>query len=418
LHGGFLPTASIAFLDEIFKANSAILNTLLTILNEREFDNGSSSAKREACPIRCVVGASNELPESEELDALYDRFLLRKEVLPVSDEGIMKILRMPTPGATSCDSADCELLFTDGLDQVVQSLAAAANCIEMGDDACALMRDLRTFMRDELDTTVSDRRLIKTARLLKLSAASHGRTRVDPIDCLMLQHVAWRLPEQRSVVKEWLWDHLTPGGGGGDDSDVTTLDNGSPRSGLVGQSRLLLDNLSREVLLLVRKTGGVVSGASGARENEVQTIQQLRNEIYQIAMLLQQRASLLARHVELLNRSTDHLWLHPDESQAIQQLLLPKALRTLRNVQRVLAKAHALEMSLHHDDDDSNQSPANDLRLSVIEQLADENDSKAIHFTEDELNMDMRDAKKKYDLETFRAWKRARKSSATILIDK
>jgi hypothetical protein len=65
-----LPTASIAFLDEIFKANSAILNTLLTILNEREFDNGAGA--RESCPVRCVVGASNELPESEELDALCE----------------------------------------------------------------------------------------------------------------------------------------------------------------------------------------------------------------------------------------------------------------------------------------------------------------------------------------------------------
>ena len=77
---GFLPKATVAFLDEIFKANSAILNTLLTILNERTFDNGAGN--REECPIRCVIAASNELPESDELDALFDRFLLRKEGEP------------------------------------------------------------------------------------------------------------------------------------------------------------------------------------------------------------------------------------------------------------------------------------------------------------------------------------------------
>ena len=71
---GYLPTANVAFVDEILKANSAILNSLLTILNERLFDNGS---ERINVPLLCLVGASNELPESEELDALYDRFLLR-----------------------------------------------------------------------------------------------------------------------------------------------------------------------------------------------------------------------------------------------------------------------------------------------------------------------------------------------------
>ena len=63
---GFLPMATVAFLDEIFKANSAILNTLLTILNERKFDNGAGS--RVDCPLKCVIGASNEV--SRELSLL------------------------------------------------------------------------------------------------------------------------------------------------------------------------------------------------------------------------------------------------------------------------------------------------------------------------------------------------------------
>ncbi|MBN1110282.1 MAG: AAA family ATPase, partial [Methanomassiliicoccales archaeon] len=66
---GYLPQANIAFLDEIFKANSSILNSLLTILNERMFHNGNEVME---VPILTVYGASNELPEQEEgLSALY-----------------------------------------------------------------------------------------------------------------------------------------------------------------------------------------------------------------------------------------------------------------------------------------------------------------------------------------------------------
>jgi MoxR-like ATPase len=75
-----LVQAEVAFIDEVFKANSAILNTLLTLLNERLFDNGN---ERLPVPLVCLVAASNELPESEELGALYDRFLIRCAVKQV-----------------------------------------------------------------------------------------------------------------------------------------------------------------------------------------------------------------------------------------------------------------------------------------------------------------------------------------------
>ena len=85
----YLPTASIAFLDEIFKANSAILNSLLTLLNEREFDNGT---RRDKTPLIAVIGASNELPDSEELNALFDRFLLRLHVCSVSKDAFPSLI--------------------------------------------------------------------------------------------------------------------------------------------------------------------------------------------------------------------------------------------------------------------------------------------------------------------------------------
>jgi MoxR-like ATPase len=81
---GYLPESHIAFLDEIFKANSSILNSLLTLLNERKFHNGQEVVE---VPLLSVFGASNELPEEEEgLEALYDRFLIRYVVGNVQDE--------------------------------------------------------------------------------------------------------------------------------------------------------------------------------------------------------------------------------------------------------------------------------------------------------------------------------------------
>ena len=74
---GKLPEAEFAFVDEVFKANSAILNSLLTLVNERVFHNDGAPIK---CPLVTMFGASNELPEGKELEALFDRFLLRFDV--------------------------------------------------------------------------------------------------------------------------------------------------------------------------------------------------------------------------------------------------------------------------------------------------------------------------------------------------
>src|SRR6476646_1914772 len=71
---GMLPEAEVVFLDEVFKSNSAILNALLTLLNERKFNNGGTVMD---VPLLSVIGASNEVPQDESLAAIFDRFLLR-----------------------------------------------------------------------------------------------------------------------------------------------------------------------------------------------------------------------------------------------------------------------------------------------------------------------------------------------------
>jgi MoxR-like ATPase len=416
---GFLPTASVAFLDEIFKANSAILNTLLTILNERQFDNGAGC--REDCPIRCVIAASNELPESDELDALYDRFLLRKEVLPVSDDGVVQLLStVLTPGKSPCDDdsrllkddidGKCDVIFADGLDRIVQALSIAADSVHIDSHISYLLRDLRIFLRDEMNVNMSDRRLVKAARLLKVVAASHGRKRVDPIDCLLLQHVAWSLPEHRDAIREWLWDNITPGSvtNAGREGTMTTT----------SQYNLLLNGLRQTSLTAVRRTGGDVSGDSGARDSDVAVIASIRMEVSQVIVSLQKHAESLARHIELLRRSMDHLWHGPDEALASQQLLILPAEKALSETERLLSNACGLELSLMPDDSIvktgvSTSLLSHDIRLSVIEQLWDDDDmvGEMLKFTENELNISMRETKAKYDVDTFRKWKRERKKA-------
>ena len=189
----YLPTASIAFLDEIFKANSAILNALLTLLNEREFDNGT---RREPTPLMAVVGASNELPEGEELDALFDRFLLRLHVGPVSKDGFPSLLKLR--GDAAPDVPDALKLTRTDLDTVRKT----AGDVPVPDDVVALLCDLREWCAAE-EIPVSDRRWRKVVKLLQTSALTNGRETVSIWDCWLLQHCLWSDAEDRMKIYDW-----------------------------------------------------------------------------------------------------------------------------------------------------------------------------------------------------------------------
>ncbi|QDE93710.1 ATPase [Myxococcus xanthus] len=189
----YLPKASVAFLDEIFKANSAILNALLTLLNEREFDNGK---RRESTPLISVVGASNELPEGEELDALFDRFLLRCHVGPVSKAGFPSLLELR--GDVVVELSRQLRLSDEDLAEVRQ----AATEVAVPDDVVALLADLRDWCTAE-GIQVSDRRWRKVVKLLQTAALTNGRDRVSIWDCWLLQHCLWSEPEQRAKVHDW-----------------------------------------------------------------------------------------------------------------------------------------------------------------------------------------------------------------------
>jgi MoxR-like ATPase len=187
---GYLPTASIAFLDEVFKANSAILNALLTLLNEREFDNGSA---RLRTPLISVVGATNEVPAEEALMAFHDRFLVRVPVAGVSDAAFNELLTLVPADAAPAGPID---------GQTLRELIATRDRVALPDDVLAALSALRAFVQSQ-GITVSDRRWRQLVGLLRSAALTEGRAAVDRFDLWLVPYVLAAQPAQVPALQDW-----------------------------------------------------------------------------------------------------------------------------------------------------------------------------------------------------------------------
>ncbi len=185
-----LPEAHIAFLDEVFKASSSILNALLTLLNERSFDNGS---ERVQTPLITLFGAANELPEEDELSAVYDRFLVRFVVDYISEDWrFLRMLGAEAPqGGTTLLPADLAVL------------AEAAARIEVPERVLGQIVELRGELRDK-GVVASDRRYRQSLGLLRGLALLRGREAVGDGEILFLEHVLWTDPAEREIVRDAL----------------------------------------------------------------------------------------------------------------------------------------------------------------------------------------------------------------------
>ncbi len=186
---GYLPAAQFAFLDEIFKANSAILNALLSILNERIYFNGR---EKEAVPLQFLIAASNELPdEDEQLTALYDRFLFRYEVNYLQQaSSYERMFSLPTTTLPVVFS-----LYD------VKDIQAAARQVKIPEPIIYFLYRLKQELEAK-EYTLSDRRWSKIAHVWKTSAALHGRDEVTIWDTVFTPHMMWDAPEDLPVMKE------------------------------------------------------------------------------------------------------------------------------------------------------------------------------------------------------------------------
>ena len=231
---GYLPTADVVFLDEIWKAGPAIQNTLLTVINEKIFRNGN---REMHLPLKLLVAASNELPaKGEGLEALWDRFVIRIESRPIKMEKNFRAMLLEVKSSLEVKSeerrvkkqsstAEGKVNSTDLFEDTISDEQIGADVSispaeyaewsqaidkigvkeEVLDAISRIRKALRAVNVDEVaerrNIYVSDRRWKNIVRLLRTSAFMQDREEVDICDLLPIYHCLWQEPEERDAIR-------------------------------------------------------------------------------------------------------------------------------------------------------------------------------------------------------------------------
>lgn len=195
---GFLPTADFAFLDEIWKSSPAILNTLLTIINEKKFKNGNEIIK---VPLKSLISASNEISnKGEGLEALYDRFLVRLQVLPIQNKDNFRAILQ---NGASSDEIEIKDKITN---EELEKFKGEIEKVKISDDSFLIIETIINKIEEHNKKNkekiyISDRRWQKAAKLMKASAYFNQRNDETNIsDNLLLMHCLWSNEKDKKIL--------------------------------------------------------------------------------------------------------------------------------------------------------------------------------------------------------------------------
>lgn len=199
---GYLPTADVVFLDEIWKAGPAIQNTLLTVINEKVFRNGNRLVN---LPLKLLIAASNELPaQGEGLEALWDRLVIRLESKIIKKEDNFDRMLLDDGGEDA--TVPAKLQITDA---EYAAWRKGIGKVGVSQDALHIIHQIRKSLQSvAIDGTderrpvyVSDRRWKKIVNLLRASAFLQDRDTVSPEDLMPVYNCLWQEPEERDEIR-------------------------------------------------------------------------------------------------------------------------------------------------------------------------------------------------------------------------
>ncbi|EHD2720738.1 BspA family leucine-rich repeat surface protein [Campylobacter coli] len=205
---GYLPCANFAFLDEIWKSSPTILNTLLTIINEKIYKDGEDNIE---VPLYGLICASNEFPAANQgLEALYDRMLIRYEVLPLEQrESFESLVQKRKQEPISLH----EFISLDDL----CTIQTKSQEIRFSKEALEIFLNIKSHIElhnqnlEDIDELIyiSDRRYKSVAELLAVCAYLNDRNEILPIDLALLEHCLWSNEKDKKIIKQILQENFT-----------------------------------------------------------------------------------------------------------------------------------------------------------------------------------------------------------------